>query len=225
MTKIAIAPGVTIEQVGEDLLVLVPGTVEALRLTGVAANTVRTIHAGGVVAVDDIPAELVERGIITTPQPLSRRGLIKAGAIGAGAGITVLAMPGVAAASSTVTIRYNGVYYWDGNVVQFAISPAINDDYPTDPDLLEPFFPSQLPPPDETSQLTLTPTVEGLGTTSFGDAYYAPDGSEFNDSVSWNASLAGGEGDLPLGPLEGFFLWDGETIYVRFTLVDDPSDN
>ena len=92
--------GVVVEQVGDDVLVVVPGTTEALRLSGEAAKTVLTIQAGeSVSSSDPVVGELVARGVVEGPG-LSRRGLIKAGAIGAGAGIAVLALPSVAAASS-----------------------------------------------------------------------------------------------------------------------------
>jgi hypothetical protein len=97
-----IAQGVLIEKVVEELVVVIPGSSEALRIAGDVAVTLSEIQSGHVVDADS-PAvvKLAELGVIDVPG-LSRRGLIKVGAIGAGAGIAVLAMPGVAAASSPV---------------------------------------------------------------------------------------------------------------------------
>ena len=96
--------GVVVEQVGDDVLVVVPGTTEALCLSGEAAETVLTIQAGQSVSSSDaVVGELVARGVVEVPG-LSRRGLIRAGAVGAGAGIAILALPSVAAASSVVEL-------------------------------------------------------------------------------------------------------------------------
>jgi len=95
-----IAHGVLIERVGEELVVVVPGSNEAIRVTGETAVTLTHIQSGAQVDTRSIAMrELLELGVIEVPG-FSRRGLIAAGAVGAGAGIAVLAMPGVAAASS-----------------------------------------------------------------------------------------------------------------------------
>jgi len=95
-----IAHGVLIDKVGQDLVVVIPGNNEAIRVTGQVALTLSEIHAGHTVHADSPEVrQLADLGVIDVPG-LSRRGLITAGAMGAGAGIAVLAMPGVAAASS-----------------------------------------------------------------------------------------------------------------------------
>jgi hypothetical protein len=95
------APGVVVEHVGDDVVVLVPGSTEVMKLSGGVAHTIRSIQAGATsVLPSETVSELVDRGIIVSRAGMSRRGLIKAGAIGASAGIAVMAMPGVAAASS-----------------------------------------------------------------------------------------------------------------------------
>ena len=101
MVKMArLAKGVIVENVGPDLLLVVPGRVHALRLTGDAAEAFLKIQAGGYVDSNNpVVKELASQGVVELPG-VSRRGLIKAGAVGAGAGIAVLAMPGAAAASS-----------------------------------------------------------------------------------------------------------------------------
>jgi hypothetical protein len=101
MKKImTLAPGAVIEPVGDDVMVMVPGNTDIRRISGPAADTLRTIAAGQPVDPSaPTVRELANQGIIQTPG-MSRRGLIRAGAIGAGAGIAVLAMPSVAAAAS-----------------------------------------------------------------------------------------------------------------------------
>lgn len=81
-------------------MVMMPGNTDILRISGPAADTLRTIVAGQPVDPSaPTVLELANQGIIST-SGMSRRGLIRAGAIGAGAGIAVLAMPSVAAAAS-----------------------------------------------------------------------------------------------------------------------------
>ncbi len=100
MNQTRIAQGVLIEKVGEELVVVIPGRNEALRITGQEALALSEIKSGNTLPVDNQAVmKLAELGVIDVPG-LSRRGLIKAGAFGAGAGIAVLAMPGVAVASS-----------------------------------------------------------------------------------------------------------------------------
>lgn len=108
--SVEIAPGVILEIVGADLLVIVPGSLEALRLTGELARTLSNVRAG--MKLDPTSpeaAELMSRGIVEI-SGMSRRGLIKAGVIGAGGGIAVLAMPSAAYASSGPEYL-NGLYY------------------------------------------------------------------------------------------------------------------
>jgi hypothetical protein len=98
---LSLAPGVVTEYVGDDVVVMMPGYPEVVKLSGEAASTVRAIQAGEApVSSPATLSELVECGVLASQQGVSRRGLVKAGAIGAGAGIAVLSMPGVAAASS-----------------------------------------------------------------------------------------------------------------------------
>jgi hypothetical protein len=94
-------PGVIVERVGKDLMVIVPGNTDVVSLTGRPAEVLLEVAAGRKVdSAEPALRDLVDLGIVSASS-LSRRGLIKAGAIGAGAGIAVLAMPGVAAASSS----------------------------------------------------------------------------------------------------------------------------
>lgn len=93
--------GLVVETVGEDLLVLVPRSTDAIRLTGSAAEIVSALQAGGSVS-DATPGldELKALGIVSSGSGLSRRVLLRGGAIGLGSAAAVLAMPTAAAASS-----------------------------------------------------------------------------------------------------------------------------
>jgi hypothetical protein len=99
-SQVSLTAGVVVERISEELLVITPGASEAVKLSGHAAEVFRDIHAGRSVDVSDpVVSELARLGIIGSPG-MSRRGLMRAGAIGVGAGIAVLALPSVAAASS-----------------------------------------------------------------------------------------------------------------------------
>jgi hypothetical protein len=100
MSRIALVAGVVVEELGADLMVMVPGSTEVLTLSGDAAAAVRCVQSGSPVATDAVVSDLVRLGVLET-SGLSRRGLIKAGAIGAGAGIAVMSMPTVAMAASS----------------------------------------------------------------------------------------------------------------------------
>jgi hypothetical protein len=98
---LSIAPGVIIEHVGADVVVMLPGFTEVIKLSGDAAHTLRNIQAGDVhVLPSEAVSELVHRGIVVSQAGMSRRGLITAVALGAGAGIVMLSMPAAAAAGS-----------------------------------------------------------------------------------------------------------------------------
>ena len=100
-SRLSLAKGVVVENMGTTVLVMVPRQNDVLTLTGRAAEVVTAVTSGAPIP-NDLSThvnELVQAGVLT--HPMSRRSLIRAGAIGAGAGIAVLAMPGVAAASST----------------------------------------------------------------------------------------------------------------------------
>jgi hypothetical protein len=97
--KVSLAKGVVVEEVGSDVVVMVPESIEALRLSGDAADVVRAIQLGSTVSPGALVSDLFRLGVVDSAG-VSRRGLLRAGAIGAGAGIVVLSMPGVATASS-----------------------------------------------------------------------------------------------------------------------------
>jgi hypothetical protein len=123
MKKVSLAQGVVVEDIAGDVLVMVPGSADVMRLTGGAADVVRTVLSGDVVVPNDTVSELIDRGVLTSRGGVSRRSVVTAGAVGAGAGIAVLSMPGVAAASSgpsgggsgdaSTRIAVSGFYAWE----------------------------------------------------------------------------------------------------------------
>jgi len=105
-----VSSGVISERVADSLLVILPGRTDAVRLTGHPAELFLDIQAGNKIDVSDpAVADLIDLGILQASR-MSRRGLIKAGAIGVGAGIAVMALPSVAAAASQVVVNLEG--YW-----------------------------------------------------------------------------------------------------------------
>lgn len=98
--QVTLCRGVAVEKVGNDYVVKAPGSTDVVMLSGEAALVVGRVEAGQPVAWSDDVAELIRRGVLAEAPGLSRRGFITAGALGAGAGIVVLAMPGVAQAAS-----------------------------------------------------------------------------------------------------------------------------
>jgi hypothetical protein len=99
VSGLALVSGVVVEDLGDHLMVMVPGSTEVLTLSGDAATAVRRVLSGSPVVADAVVSDLVRLGVLEN-SGLSRRGLVKAGAIGAGAGIAVLAMPTAAMAAS-----------------------------------------------------------------------------------------------------------------------------
>ena len=100
MKNVSVTPGVIVERVGDDLMVIIPGNTDVVSLSGRVADILLDVKAGKTVDSND-PAvhDLITLGVLTAPG-MSRRGLITAGAIGAGAGIAIMAMPAAAAALS-----------------------------------------------------------------------------------------------------------------------------
>lgn len=110
LKNLSVVPGVIVERVGNDLMVIVPGDADVVSLSGRPAEVLLDVKAGKAVdASDPVVLDLVDLGIVSG-HGVSRRGLIKAGAVGVGAGIAVLAMPGVAAAASVVPLKVFGFY-------------------------------------------------------------------------------------------------------------------
>ena len=100
-SDVRLAAGLVVESVGEDLLILLPGARDVVRITGSAAEVVRALEAGNPIdSYAPSVSELKSLGIVSLGSGLSRRGLVRGSAVGLGAAVAVLAMPNVAAASS-----------------------------------------------------------------------------------------------------------------------------
>jgi hypothetical protein len=124
--NLSLSPGVIVERVGDDLMVMVPGNTEVVKLSGASAAVLLDVQAGTPVSsADPGMSDLIGAGIVLTPG-VSRRGLLKTGAIGAGAGVALLAMPGVAAAASLAELSGFAVFNQgdapDAVVAEFGIA-------------------------------------------------------------------------------------------------------
>jgi hypothetical protein len=221
MTKYSLTPGVIVERVGDDLMVIVPGNTDVVSLSGHPAEVVLDVQAGRKVnSLEPVLRNLADLGVITTPG-VSRRGLIKAGAVGAGAGIAVLAMPSAAAASShdreasshdrgaSPPVVLSGSYVYvllGGGSLLFTVSKSENEDtYP---------FTTEIPQGNMPALSILD--FEPPATVSGG-----PGGAD-SDSAEWQAL-----GDLAddlnfFGEEDGFvgtFVFGGDTYTVEFNAV------
>jgi len=201
-----IAQGVLIEKIGEELVVVIPGSHEALRVTGQEALALSEIKSGHVVNADS-PAvlKLAELGVIDVPG-LSRRGLIKAGAIGAGAGIAVLAMPSVAAASSepnVAALTITGFFYPIRNpgFFEWAIEVDNTSGVP-------------LPLPNTTGVGITDLEISGFPPTRFKRLNYANDTDWI---IRFESDPEATEITKPSPPFTGFFTWGSQDFEVSFT--------
>lgn len=97
-----LSPGVIVEDLGSDSVVLIAGRSEVLTLSGEAADTLRQIRLGGNSdRADTAISELLRHGVIRPVDGVSRRSVFQAGLIGVGTGIATLAMPTAATAASS----------------------------------------------------------------------------------------------------------------------------
>lgn len=106
-------PRLMSEAIGEEFVVLDPDTYEAHGLSGPVAAVWRA--AGDGIwpelpddQLDQIVAELTDRGLLLTPSGVSRRTLIRAGAVGGAtvalAGLTTVPIASAAGAASTLVM-------------------------------------------------------------------------------------------------------------------------
>jgi hypothetical protein len=206
MTKmVSLAAGVVVERVGDDLMVIVPGHTDVVKLSGASAAVLLDVQAGTPVSSNDtVVEELVDLGIVSAPG-LSRRGLIKVGAIGAGAaGIAVLAMPGVAAASSVVTFDGLG-FFEQGGAPQEVIDEFGQD---KEDDLYIVVFPNYAAAGVDQPTSRLTGTITSNQFSGSREAVFIP------DVGGWVARVSG-----PVGtpPTTGTFVLN----YQNFRVTGD----
>jgi hypothetical protein len=123
---------------------MLPGSSNVMRVSEEQAHALRAIEAGHTSGLSTQAAhELIDAGILLTHTGMSRRSLVKAGAIGAGAGIAVMAMPTVAAASSgPAVVNLIGTWAIVGQEVEFIVDrlDPSNPELPTSIRLNLPFL-------------------------------------------------------------------------------------
>lgn len=117
--RVVLSPNLVCEEVGAELLVLVPSEHSAFSLSGETAWLVRNIEAQGALDVFPSPelTELVQRGIVKplgSEPKLSRRGVLIGAAGVVGAGTLALGLPPSAMASSGVEFL-TGRWRWSDN--------------------------------------------------------------------------------------------------------------
>jgi hypothetical protein len=113
-TDVSLVAGLVVERVGDDLMVIVPGNSDVVSLSGRPAEVLSDVEAGRQVdSTNPALLDLVDLGIVSAPG-LSRRGLIKAGAVGVGVGVASLALPTAAFASSANRDSITGIYSMAG---------------------------------------------------------------------------------------------------------------
>ena len=120
--RVQVVSGVSHEVVADQVIVYVPGVGHesprtAVQLSGDTADVFLRVVSGdeSVTADTEHVSELVAVGVLVSEGSgvFSRRSALKAGAVGVGAGITVLALPQAAAASS-VPIELEGTWFLPG---------------------------------------------------------------------------------------------------------------
>lgn len=117
--KVVLSPHLICEDVGVELLVLVPSEHSAFSLSGETARLVRNLEAHGTLDVFPSPelTELVQHGIVEavgSEPKLTRRGVLIGGAGAVGAGTLALGLPPSAIASSEV-VFLTGRWRWYDN--------------------------------------------------------------------------------------------------------------
>lgn len=198
-SSVVLVPGVVVEKVGNGVFVLRPGQAEVLRLHGHAADVVARISSGE--AVDwSSPgvSDLSDAGIVTAPG-LSRRNLMRAGAVAAGAGIGVLALPHAAVAASAEPVALTGTWRWWDDAGDF------REFYYTWPAGTGPT--GNLNDPEPTA-LTVG---SGVGVTVRVDTE--------NGTTTWSTAGTTGRTAPLSGPLIGEFSFDGRDYTVTFSDV------
>ncbi|MGZ4588917.1 MAG: twin-arginine translocation signal domain-containing protein, partial [Mycobacteriaceae bacterium] len=105
------APGLIMEEVGDEIVVVDPDTQRAHALSGLAARVFVASEDGRFTgeddpaAVDAAVAGLVEAGLLVPTVGISRRVLLqRAGVVAAAAGIITIGLPTAANAASTPTV-------------------------------------------------------------------------------------------------------------------------
>jgi hypothetical protein len=212
----SLTTGVVVERVGDELMVIIPGNNGVVSLSGRPAEVLLDVQAGKKVdAADPALRDLVDCGIVSAPG-LSRRSLIKAGVIGAGAGIAVIAMPGVAAASSSPRTRLAGFFDFDDESNPSSVQFIIGDGYDyvlDDPRFVEYLAANNLPAylPDIPSPLPST-SLSDIGPVNCPELGLS--------AVPLTGFYPSDPGDGPLVEGDTYLQWDLENINTNVTVPD-----
>lgn len=110
--KLSLNPSAVFEVIGDDVIVHLRASDDVIRLSGAQARAVVAIAAGEEIfeISDEDIDELVACGIVTAAGFVTRRSLLRTGALGAATGLAVVALPSVAAASSPVSLLGGWVF-------------------------------------------------------------------------------------------------------------------
>ncbi len=208
---VSVAPGVVVEGVGDDLMVIVPGRSDVVSLSGRPAQVLANVRSGmNVDWADPALRDLVDLGIVAAPG-LSRRGLIKAGAIGVGAGVASLALPTAAYAASVSYVEIAGI--WAG--------------FPTGANFEASGFdwPDELGSDSSGTDPSILTVVSLVDFPSFPTPFTVPlfsydaTGGEGDDSVVWKATT-GDYSAVNGSNAVGTFSWGGVDYRVTFGTPD-----
>lgn len=139
-SRVRVGPGITHEVLAGEVIVYVPARGEgspstAIQLSGGTAQVfLRVVNGDHDVSPDlEHVEELMTLGVLvtdTTPS-VSRRTALTTGAVGVGAGITLLALPQAAAAASAVVTALQGTWIQDPTEPRLQFSA--NHNYSGDP--------------------------------------------------------------------------------------------
>jgi hypothetical protein len=213
----SIAPDAAAEVIGTDVLVYLSESSEVIRLSGVAAEAFLAIRAGQRVdPSDEGVRQLVAAGVARSVG-LSRRGLVKAGAVGVGTGVVVMAMPSLAAASSGSGIPIAGFYFMAGEGNPWGFIVSKDDVSAGTPETLT------LAVSGTDFQSSAQTSVAGTGWST---------GSSAAISYTWNAAddhwlhgvlVSGALQDALGDPLSGSFSSGGTTYDVTYSFRESNS--
>jgi len=132
-SQVRLCSGVEVELLGQEVLCRLPEGGQVLRLSDGAADAVRRLSAGQPLGDvhQNIIDQLVSLGVLEEPgvASLSRRKLLTATGVGVVAGISVLALPTVAAASSQF-LFYSIIGIRQGDDDAFFLWVGLNTAFP-----------------------------------------------------------------------------------------------
>jgi hypothetical protein len=224
--SLVVAPGVVIEPVGDDVVALLPHS-EVITLTGLAADAmIRLLSGQRLDASDQVVQELLRAGVVEESGGVTRRHVVRLGAVAAGAGVASLALPSVAQASSVVTLE--GSWHWI-DYYQVALNSPDGETMGFDNPTWVRFFIVDLPesfnPPVGTPSSLQAVNQQFNHMDLFGEDSENPIPAG-SDGVLLFSNLI--DTPTPLqksGPLEGTitgsFTWAGHTYQVTFTQTED----